>query len=511
MKLDYTRLLLFAALCVCIRSALADEPSIEDGWLLTRDPATTYHTMTRELTLHPKSEPKPALKHRLLPDEFDLLDGNAAIYYLKAMGFLEQRMANEKLNDIHKQGVAEAKSKETTLDQVPPFSYQETPPNKLPIKQVKEYLALTNFQTHYLEEARKLRAFSLDRNLNHVDNPVGYLLPEVQSMRELARIQRVRCRLAIAEGRIDDAIKILGQQYAMAKHLGTDEFYVSALVGIAISGIGWTDALYLIEHDQTPNLYWAFASLPAPLVDLKRSHAFEGQFLFEQIKVLREVDETRRTVDYWQTFTDRFMKQATGLESDGINFGLTGDPKMDRVRMAAFIAAAFPGAARYLQESEEIPSEMVEAYPTAQVVFLAMKRYYERMRDDYFKWNHFPISQSIHAAKREESEHRKNKDRIGLAGVLPDTLLPALGGMRGANARVQQNIAMIQAVEAIRMYSASHDGKLPLVLSDAPVPVPNDPLTDQPFGYESNGTTGVLSGSAASHIRYRLILKTAPK
>ncbi len=57
-----------------------------------------------------------------------------------------------------------------------------------------------------------------------MDDVTGYLLSEVQTMRGLARLQTVRCKVAIAEGRLDDAIAILGQQYALARHLGQDVF-----------------------------------------------------------------------------------------------------------------------------------------------------------------------------------------------------------------------------------------------------------------------------------------------
>ena len=164
-------------------------------------------------------------------------------------------------------------------------------PQDLPLDEVRKFLQLTSFQTHFLREAARRRNLDLNRNMRQVKDPIAYLLPEIQAMRELARTQNLRCKVAIAEGRLDDAIEILGQQYAMAWHLGQDEFLVSNLVGIACTSIAWEDALHLVQHPKAPNLYWAFASLPRPLVDLRQANAFERQFLYEQVKVLREVDE----------------------------------------------------------------------------------------------------------------------------------------------------------------------------------------------------------------------------
>jgi len=488
----------------------ADEPVKEDSWLQTSDPATGVFTMTRELTLYPQAEPKPALKYRLLPDDFDLMEGNAALYYLKAMGFFEQSHAQQQLREMHKKWREAADAKHLIYNQFPPYSFLETAPKDLPLQEVKSYLELTRFQSFFLEEARRLRSFSLDRNIKHFDNPVGYLLPEVQSMRELARLQSMRCRVAIAEDRVDDAIQILGQQVALAKHMGNDDFYVSTLVGMAIHGIAFNDALYLLEHPKAPNLYWAFASLPSPLVELRRAHAFERQFLFEQVKVLREVNEELRPAGYWQVFLDRFLEQAKGLDQEGFQIGFAKDPEMQRASLVSMIAASYPGAKRYLIELDEIPSATIESYPTAQVVFLAIKKYYERTRDEYFKWNSLPLSIAAASIRKADAEAVQWSNRIGWCGTFTETLLPAMGAVRIAQARADQSIAMLQTIEAIRMYGATHHGKLPSSLSELSVPAPNDPFTGERLHYEVSGNSSILSGGIANRVRYRMILRFAP-
>ena len=67
----------------------SDEPAKTDGWTEQRDEQAGIMVKTMEMTVTPRAEPRPALKHQLIADEFELLNGNAAIYYLKAMGFLE--------------------------------------------------------------------------------------------------------------------------------------------------------------------------------------------------------------------------------------------------------------------------------------------------------------------------------------------------------------------------------------------------------------------------------------
>lgn len=449
------------------------------------------------------------MKYRLLSDDFDLLDGNAATYYLKAQGFFEQNPARRRLDEIHAAARESARRDGKSSSDYPPYGWLDMTPNELPVDEVKEFLTLLSFQPMYLREAAKQRQLSFDRNIRNVEDPIYYLLPEVQSMREIARMQRLRCRVAIAEGRVDDAIEILGQQYAMGRHLGQDDFIVTTLVGLAVSSLAWDDALYLVPHPDAPNLYWAYATLPQPLVDVRHALSVERQFLNLQLKALQEADETPRSVGYWQDLLDRIIPQIGSLAGD---FGLPeNDPGATRAILVGYIAAAYPGAKQYLLDECGISPEQVEAYPTAQVVFLAMVRFYEATRDDYFKWANLPYWQTADRVTRTRIDNnlRTKLDRVGWISLPTDILLPAVHQVQLAVARNQQGIALIQTVEAIRMYGAQNEGKLPKTLDDLPVPAPMEPITGQPLDYEYHEDHAVLSGHEVRGLQYRLVLRFA--
>jgi hypothetical protein len=61
---------------------------------------------------------------------------------------------------------------------------------------------------------------------------------------------------------------------------------------------------------------------------------------------------------------------------------------------------------------------------------------------------------------------------------------------------LDQRIALLRHVEALRLYAAEHDGRLPAKLSEIAVPLPDDPLTGKPFRYEVTGDTAHLRGQA---------------
>ena len=499
-----------AFLSLYAERAYSDEPTRDGIWLIQTDREFGHMVRTAELILTPKAESKPALKHRFIPDDFDLQEGNAAIFYLKAMGFLEQDSARNQLREIRLKARKLAEAKGEDPNNAPPFSWQEMQPKDLPIEEVKQYLSLLSFQPRDLAEAARRRSFSLDRNIRQVASPIGVLLPEIQYMRELARNQRLRCGLAIAERRVDDAIAILGQQYAMANHLGRDEFLVSNLVGAAVAGIAFEDALYLLESPNTPNLYWAFASLPNPIIDMKLALAFERQVLFEEVKMLREVDEAHRNAGYWHDFIERIVPQFQSLDLLVAN-SAQRDPENLRAILIATIGASYPGAKRYLIEEVGLDRERVASYTSAQTYFLAMKRFYEQARDEHFKWNATPFPNAVLNNRFRDLDERTKADcdRIGWSSLPTSMFLPGFGAARNVQQRCQQSIAMLQTVEAIRMYGGANGGKLPSSLENLTVPAPPDPFTGKPFLYEVSGDKAVLTGHRMPGLQYRIVLRFA--
>ncbi len=492
----------------------AAEPVRWGGWLEERDDRAGMRpmtTMTMELTLHPQGESRPALKHRLLPDEFEMVDGNAAVFYLKALGFLEENVARGRLSEVYAEANERTSEEDKEYYEVPPDAWQHMKPEQLPVEEVKEFLKLTSFQPPLLKEAAQRRQFDLDRNIRAVDDPIAYLLPEIQSMRALARLQAIRCRVAMAEGRLDDAIAILGQQYAMAHHLGQDEFLVSNLVGMACAGIAFNDVLCLVQRPDAPNLYWALASLPRPLFDLRHALAVERHLLGLQLKVLREVDETPRTAGYWRDFLDRLIPQIGMLRGELDMPSGMNDPETARAMLVGLIAAAYPGAKRYLIEDCGLSAEQVRAYPTAQVVFLAMVRYNEEAADDYLKWSQLPYWQAQSRIRRLSFDDLMQvaASRVGWSAWPAQRLLPAVQPSRTAAARIQQQLALAQTVESIRAYGAAHDGKLPATLDDLALPVPLEPFDGKPLDYRYHGQYAELSGHEMPGLRYRLVLRFA--
>lgn len=496
-------------------AARAADAAQNELWVETKD-ADGTRVFTAEITVHPAAEPRPALRYRLLPAEEDLVDGNAAIHYLKAMGFVEEDYARKSIHELL------TKAKEEAEREGKPFEWPpgtETRAAALPLPEVREFLALHGFQVPLLAEAARRRHCDWDRRIADTDNPGAYLVPEIAESRHLARVESLRCRLAIAEGRIDDAIAVLRRQFMLARHLGQDEFAVGVLNGANVAFTAIRDALELAQLPAAPNLYWACAAMPRPFIDASRMLATERSMFYLVMKSLRDVDETPRPVEYWQAFIDRDLRAfARAIPSYGGPYeslpSFSGDwekPKeIFRLRAAGFVAAAYPGARRYLAEECGLPAERLDALPTAQVVFLAMRRFYDASNDEFAKWEATPYWIAAPKLTAAQAKIEADAKRIGPSAAPVLILGSGIVGPRSALARLDQQLAILQTVEAMRLHAATHGG-LPETLADLPVPAPLDPATGRPIAYSVAGNRAVLEpGQNPPGYQRRVIVHLAP-
>lgn len=498
------------AFCPCISCAhiialsSPESSTTSSDEVVTREGAWEYirgsiTTARRTVTLAPKAEQKPALSIRFIPDPFNAKPGNAAIYYLKAGGFFEQQAAMQAKRKFEEDSRAAAGDAEYA-----PYVWLDTELKDLPIEKVKEYLVYTSFQPLFLEEAAARLHCDFDRQIKTVDNPVGYLLPEIQAMRELARMQALRFLVAMAENRTDDAVKILGQLISMGSHFCQEPFLVSNLVGTACANIGLQQAYYLSEHDDAPNLYWAIAQLPKPFINLEQSLAYEREFLFEQVKALREVDDIPKPDGYWSEFVDRFTASIKGVGSP-----LDELEKLGKAGITLAIGSNVLKAREYLVEIEGMSGDKLDKLPNTQIFFLAMRRFYERYRDEEFKYSFLPehARNKSNAASTEFGELLK---RYGVFTLPTSTFLPAVQAAQSASQRTQQQLAMWQIIESIRNHLATHDNKLPATLDELELPAPHDPVSNEPFGYTVHAAGATLKGAANPGLQYQFELRTNP-
>jgi hypothetical protein len=114
------------------------------------------------------------------------------------------------------------------------------------------------------------------------------------------------------------------------------------------------------------------------------------------------------------------------------------------------------------------------------VLLLYILATYRAERDHWYRASYLPYPQ---ARPLFEAAQKRLREAPTAEGRVPARLLlPALERVMSRQARVERNLSALRIIEALRMYAAAHDGKLPDNLDDVTeAPIPSDPGTGKPF------------------------------
>ncbi len=219
----------------------------------------------------PAAEPVPALKYQLLARAIDLKPGNAVPYYYRALLSLPSMLQEQRKKF----------DEEKELNNWYSTGSDSTPIADLPLDKVRQASQMfDSIYDHQLKPAFERTNCDWELGVGELRGPevIEYLLPEFQSSRDLARMMALRTRLAIAEHRYDDAVTLIEQQYRLGTDVGKEPFLVCGLIGTAVQGVGNGTLTELIASRNSPNLYWALAELPHPMVNLQKAVRYEMDF-----------------------------------------------------------------------------------------------------------------------------------------------------------------------------------------------------------------------------------------
>jgi hypothetical protein len=435
---------------------------------------STPETLIR-LTVSPAPAPIPALRYLLLPELLEMNPGNPIQNYLKC--FMEQQKF------FFDKEAFERREKLLTI-----------PLKELPAQELKDYGGYALKQADW---AARLDTPDWQILLKLKTEGVSLLIPDVQQLRPLANALKLRFRAEVAMGRFDDALRTAKTIFAMSRHLALHPTYVGNLVGIAIAFVAIGPLEEMLEQPGCPNLYWALTNLPIPLVPIDKGT--EG----ERVGILSEFhdldDSAPMSAEQLKTFITHMVKL---LEEPGKPMKL-----QEWLDTQAKQKGTVSAATRRLV-THGIPEERLLRFPTEQVLLLDEKREYEVRRDESMKLMNLPIWQVQSLATDVEKATKS-------PAIFAEILVAGVYGVRKSQVRLDQRIALLRHIEALRLHAAQHDGALPATLSEIAVPLPDDPCTGKPFRYEYTGTTAHLRGSpplaeqnnAAFNVHYEVTIQ----
>ncbi len=438
-----------------------------------------------KLTIRPAAAPVPALKYELLPDGKDLTPGNAAQLYYRAY-------SPEWYSWVKAPGMAEKIEKAL-----------QTPLHELAALNLN--FLLTDKLLHEVDLAARREYCDWEFTPRIKAEGMGMVLPDVQGFRTIAKLLAVRARLQMAQGHFDDAVYTLQTANALGRHVGDLPIFICSLVGKAIAQVMNAQVEELIRCPGSPNLYWALADLPRPFISLRKAGGAEKLWLEAELPIIKDLDVTRLGPQQQKALLEQ-MQRLFQLSSNGRD----SDWQASLVLLVGAIKA-YPEAKSALIAAGRKPAE-VEALPVLVVVTIHSLQQYRQLLDDLLKWHAFPYWQA--AAGMWQAQKRLHDARINKEGYPFIQFLPATTKIFSARAVLERRLAALQCIEAVRLFAAGHDGRLPAALKDiTEVPVPIDPMTGQQFGYRVEGDKAFLVGEGPSDLppwdalRYELILK----
>jgi hypothetical protein len=427
----------------------------------------------RKFTASAAPAPVPALKYELLPRLRERVPGNAALAYHRA--YL--------LRPTWPRDATEGQKLQEKL-----ISWEETPIDKLPVDEVKKYLAGHALSFRALEDAVRLDRCDWELNLTLSVANIDMLLPEVQTYRELTRFLRMRLRVELAENDFAAAVRTAQTMLRLGRDVGEGPTMIHALVGIAISTIALGSVEEISQRPGAPNLYWALTSLPRPLIDPRASHEGEARLfdnLFPNAKALERgpVSEEKAKAILGEMMGA--LQQMGGAKEPAV------------VPDVAPLVAASKDAARKQLAGFGYSEAALAKMPDAQAVALRAITAYRVMNEDAIKCFHlsYPEGRAEFAKLRARAKELVKASNDPIVTVFGQNVAPVEKCFE-AHARVNRRVALMRAIEAVRMHAAANGGKLPEKLTDVKlVPVPLDPYTDQPFVYDVKGDTFGITGA----------------
>jgi len=429
-----------------------------------------------KLTVSPAKAPDRLLRYQFQFEVSSQHDGNAATDYKEAGRLCKEARGNEGM-DFDRQ-----------LDDWLTGDLQD-----FPVKEAEAFFQKYKEIMPLLEKAARRGECDWGHREGLRKQGFNLAIPEIQEMRGLIRVVALHCRLNLAKGKMDEALHDVRLGLVMAKHTAESPILISSLVSIALTQILLNRVDEIVQQPGAPNLYAALSDLPAPYIPLRKP--FEG----ERLGVYGNFPGMPEAVEDPDAgpLTEKQMQDCIRVLSQ-IDFTFGKGPGAKEL-LALNVVLKHERAKKALIDAGR-PKDKVEAMPHFQVALLHSFLSYNRLSDEVLSYQNLPPWEAYAKAEAFDRKLRRDLATKGEPDApaipLARLVMPAYVKVMRGQIRVERRIAALRIVEAIRLYAAAHDGKLPNSLAEIKdVTIPVDPLTGKAFEYEIIENTAVLKGA----------------
>lgn len=425
-------------------------------------------TSTTPLSVSPAGPPAPALKYELLPRGTDKREGNAAIGYYQALL-------------IRPPGPLDSAKAKKLAEQEAAF--HDAPLGELSARELTEFLKPYRTSLATADQAARYTRCDWQRENQLSGEGLFSLMPELQQHRELARLLALRIRLAAVESQFDEATGALKTGFQHAKHVGEGPSLISLLVGLALANVHLKRIEDVIQRPGSPNYYWALTTLPQPLIDPRPGLDGEEAYLRSVLPALKAIESGPISADQATLAIDQLVQSYREPGNDaGIRTLAT------KVGIVGYASLYHAQAKKDLIERGRTAKEL-DAMPPVQVVLLRGIGVYRELMDDRRKLFSLPHADARTLFSVQQERLKSLREGSDPMVSLFSLTVPAVEKVYESFARTERRIALLRAVEAVRLHTAA-TGKPPVRLAEVTaVPVPVDPHTGKPFEYATDERT----------------------
>jgi hypothetical protein len=304
-------------------------------------------------------------------------------------------------------------------------------------------------------------------------------------MRVLASALKVRFRSELADKRFNDALITAKTTFALARHCSDHPTLVGNFVAIAIAGHAADPLEEMIQQPGSPNLFWALTYLPRPFIDNRKG--LQGESMLFSNEFDRIDEKAVMSEAAVENVVERFDKLIQVSRFDKL---IQTGPKESRLGPRKWVEKhvtdmAYLQAARKRLIESGLDKNKVNQFTASQLVLVEGKFAYEVVRDEGLRAMMLPYWQAEPLLALHESNAVKEQSPFTLLAASYKRILEAQTGL-------ERQFALVRCVEALRLYAAENNGKLPAQLADIKLPLPVDPYTGKAFPYELKGDTATL-------------------
>jgi hypothetical protein len=450
--------------------------------------ATGAEPKIKIMSVSPAREPVPALGNRLLPLESELNPGDAAPIYIRLAAGVTADAWSE----------LEAK----------PKTWLELPLDQFQAKEARTFLDGWRGKLLQLEYGAHRETCSWNYTLLEEREHIADLeIADAQSMRTWSKLLALQARVEISERHFARAARAIETGLSFSRHAGDGPFFINGLIGNASARFMLDQVEDFISQPGAPSLYWSLTALPRPLIGIRKSMAQEYKICERLLPEMTDLEQPRTDAE-WAARLARFHGRILGIRA-GYTKREKGQPRAGnsgdfKENLAEFKEWVLPQAKAYFEARQD----KVDSRTDDERILRYFGASYRDLYDDVHKAGYLPFFEAEPVYDRGEKQLISAKN--GPLTIFAE-MISNVHGVHSNDARLDRKVAMLRAVEALRLHAGAL-GRLPDSLDQVKVaPIPIDPYTGKAFRYEATGESAELAseipGAPVFGFTYRITLR----